>query len=409
MKILHVCPTFTPDSIGGAEESVRLLAVAQKEWGQDVKVHVLAPSPRLSSAPENVEMDGVTVHRVPNPYRFWFPDWKKSSPLVRRIAKVEEVLRPGRYKDMKSVIEQVKPDILNTHSMVSLSPAIWRWGQACGAAVVHTLRDYDFLCIRSNLTKGGRQCAGHCNTCKIYCASKRVVGERYIDAVVGIGRDVLDTHFRYGLFGGISRNRTRIIWNSEAPSNDAWGPVKNLSRQSALRVGYLGRYSAEKGVSTLLAALQTVAKSVDLVLNCAGFSEADLNAEDRATIEAIPKKNFLGWVKPAEFLRDAVDVLIVPSLYPEPFGRVVLDAMRFGVPVICTNNGGPAEIMGEELAPWMFSPGSTDQLIKLLSGFSDGNYDYKNYDARRNFVRDSVSDRLVSDKYLSLYRDLSNK
>ena len=53
---------------------------------------------------------------------------------------------------------------------------------------------------------------------------------------------------------------------------------------------------------------------------------------------------FLGERQDVREILAALDVLIVPS-WEEPFGRVVLEAMSMGVPVIATNVGGPAEIV----------------------------------------------------------------
>jgi glycosyltransferase involved in cell wall biosynthesis len=42
----------------------------------------------------------------------------------------------------------------------------------------------------------------------------------------------------------------------------------------------------------------------------------------------------------------ALDILIAPS-WEEPFGRVLIEAMAMGVPVIATSVGGPAEIISD--------------------------------------------------------------
>ncbi len=41
------------------------------------------------------------------------------------------------------------------------------------------------------------------------------------------------------------------------------------------------------------------------------------------------------------------DVLIIPSRWPEPFGRVILDAYKYCMPVIGTNMGGIPEIVDQ--------------------------------------------------------------
>ena len=41
------------------------------------------------------------------------------------------------------------------------------------------------------------------------------------------------------------------------------------------------------------------------------------------------------------------DVLVVPSIWDEPFGRVVIEGNSYGLPVICSNKGGIPEIINE--------------------------------------------------------------
>jgi L-malate glycosyltransferase len=53
---------------------------------------------------------------------------------------------------------------------------------------------------------------------------------------------------------------------------------------------------------------------------------------------------FLGEREDVPELLAALDVLLVPS-WAEPFGRVVIEGMAMGVPVIATAEGGPAEII----------------------------------------------------------------
>ena len=45
------------------------------------------------------------------------------------------------------------------------------------------------------------------------------------------------------------------------------------------------------------------------------------------------KTTYLGWVDPNSFY-PLIDVLVVPSIWAEPFGYVCIEALSFGVPVI---------------------------------------------------------------------------
>jgi len=65
-------------------------------------------------------------------------------------------------------------------------------------------------------------------------------------------------------------------------------------------------------------------------------------------------------------LLHAADVVVVPSLYGEPFGRVVIEAMATGCPVVASRTGGIPEILTGELDRLLFEPGNVPELASLL-------------------------------------------
>ena len=67
--------------------------------------------------------------------------------------------------------------------------------------------------------------------------------------------------------------------------------------------------------------------------------------------------HFTGWLS-AEELADwyrRADILAVPSWY-EPFGMVVLEGMLYGLPILASNIGGPAEILEQERTALLVPP-----------------------------------------------------
>jgi glycosyltransferase involved in cell wall biosynthesis len=70
----------------------------------------------------------------------------------------------------------------------------------------------------------------------------------------------------------------------------------------------------------------------------------------------------------APFRRDvaslltALDVYVHPSILPEPFGLVVLEAMAAGRPVVATAHGGPLEMIEDGVSGYLVEPGNADAL-----------------------------------------------
>lgn len=79
------------------------------------------------------------------------------------------------------------------------------------------------------------------------------------------------------------------------------------------------------------------------------------------------KRNYLlknikysGWLSDRKKLFSSIDVLIVPSVWSEPFGRVSVEAIRSGVPVLVSNVGGLPETVDSKF----IVPGPTIQSWK---------------------------------------------
>jgi len=62
----------------------------------------------------------------------------------------------------------------------------------------------------------------------------------------------------------------------------------------------------------------------------------------------------------------ALDVLVLPSTYPEPLGRVVLEAMASARPVVATNHGGPVEIVRDGETGYLVLPGDPQKTAEAI-------------------------------------------
>ncbi len=88
------------------------------------------------------------------------------------------------------------------------------------------------------------------------------------------------------------------------------------------------------------------------------------------------------------------------STRPEPFGRVILEAMACGVPVIAAAEGGPLEIVGEDErsrqeAGWLAEPRNPAALARVLrEGLSLSRGELRSIGARgRERAEDQFSGR----------------
>ena len=92
-----------------------------------------------------------------------------------------------------------------------------------------------------------------------------------------------------------------------------------------------------------------------------------------------------------------MDILLMFS-YAEGFGRVTVEAMSFGVPVIGFNNAGTTEIIKDKRNGYLFN--TKEEFIQcfeeLISNNSIYNYIRKNafYDSRKEFNKTLYTERI---------------
>lgn len=143
---------------------------------------------------------------------------------------------------------------------------------------------------------------------------------------------------------------------------------------------YYGRLTRSKGVVALLEAwgrVQTTSRvlvgSAPLpprpVLVLAGALYPDDEAAVRAGIAALPDGSVLTVPERDDVvpLLHAADLVVAPSLEPEGFGRVVVEAMSTGRPVVAAASGGTAEILADEWARFTVDPSDVGALADAIT------------------------------------------
>lgn len=145
------------------------------------------------------------------------------------------------------------------------------------------------------------------------------------------------------------------------------------ARRDGVVVGYVGRFAPHKGVDVLLAAV-TGDQRLTLRLAGAGPQQAELSAlvERLGLLGRVEFVGSLGQDALPDFYR-SLDVLAVPSLptpsWLEQFGRVAVEAMACGVPVVASDSGALADVVGG--AGLLVPPGDVDRLREALLRVGD--------------------------------------
>jgi len=140
------------------------------------------------------------------------------------------------------------------------------------------------------------------------------------------------------------------------------------------RLLFVGNLIPRKGLHHLLDALSSLPQQ-DWHLTVIGGSELDppyaRTIRDRiAALRLADKIDLLGRRSREELVERLKEshLLAVPSSY-EGFGIVYLEAMRFGLPVIAGDAGGPREIVSHGVNGFLVPPGDPAALSRYLEAF----------------------------------------
>ena len=119
-------------------------------------------------------------------------------------------------------------------------------------------------------------------------------------------------------------------------------------------VFFSGRLTREKGILELIQAIKQIKDipHIKLIIAGASFYGKDSNIssfvkrlqeESESIKEQVVFTGFIDYQDMPSYLKVA-DVVVVPSMWEEPFGLTVLEAMAAGVPLIATRCGGIPEV-----------------------------------------------------------------
>lgn len=305
------------------------------------------------------ERHGVLVRPLQARNPLWIADSARYPSPVRLANKAITVLNGRVASEFGRLLDDIGPDVLHTHSMVELPPTIWNQAARRGVPIVHTLHDYDLLCIRGALFKDGRKCQPRHAACRVLSAPKRALHQR-IDAVAAVSRSVLDVHLEHGLFAHLPPERRRVVWN---PAKLDRGRQARRSRVAGdpVRFGFLGRLVEEKGLGPLLAACRELPRT-GWTLRIAGKGHEQPAFEAQAA--GLPIR-FEGYVDAGTFLAD-IDVLICAPLWDEPFGLTTLEAYAAGCRVIGSTQGVIGEVVDRIEPGWTVPPGDVPALAAAM-------------------------------------------
>jgi len=385
-------PSAYPPSLGGVEELTRHLALTLVDAGDEVEVWTGLPDDR---APETVEVrDGIVVRRLPLPLPA--TNW---SSMLRAVT-----TGPRTLFSLRRAADAFRPDVLHVQCFGPNGAYATALSRITGIPLVITLQgetvmdDTDIFevstVLRASLRAGIKRAAA-VTACSAFTLA--------------------DAEDRFGLAPG----RGLVIPNgvaleAEGAKDEASDPPAPFhpvpGDPDRPYILALGRVVEKKGFDLLVSAYAAMAadqRTADLVV--AGSGPALEGLERMASELGVGDRvHFVGRLSRRDVASamSGATVFVMPSRL-EPFGIVVLEAWRAGVPVVATNRGGAPEFVDDGRTGVLVDPFDTQALAAALGGLLAD-------DARRLAIGQAGHERVraydwptVAQRYRTLYAELA--
>jgi glycosyltransferase involved in cell wall biosynthesis len=194
------------------------------------------------------------------------------------------------------------------------------------------------------------------NTAKLVIANSQAAQQAFIQA------------------GG--KTKSQVVYNGFVVDRYNISPDKITTLRQQLQVddqfvvGHFSRLSPWKGQHILLAALAACPANVTaLFVGDALFGEDEYVQQLHQQVEQLGLKNrvqFLGFREDIPALMRACNLVAHTSTAPEPFGRVIIEAMLSQRPIVAAAAGGVMELIEHDRTGWLSSPGDVAALTSII-------------------------------------------
>ena len=342
MRIAAISHLASPEAPTGAEKS--LVALAEVLAGRGHELGVVAPGPWCLGS--KLEASGIEVVTIRS-RSCWLVQWGPQ-PVVRQVLRYLRYRLPDPgYRRMMVWLDRFWPDVVYVNCLPQLKAAAA--ARALGLPVVWHIREI--------LPPGHRR----------RWFARRL--KRDATRIVAVSHAVAEWLDDEGL-----GERVTVVHNGcDVPRDQAASSVMRESFGLPIEgvfVGFFAQLVSHKGAIDLVqAGSRAMAQVPSLFVVIAGSGPADEIERLRAEIAKSPFSQRFFVLPPQREvwnLLAAVDMAAVPSLWPDPLPRTVMEAMAAGRPVVAYRCGGVPEMITEGETGFMVEPGDREGLAERI-------------------------------------------
>ena len=356
MKVCYISSFYPPLTFGGAEIYVR--RVAEKSVQKDLEVIVITTASKISVKPSIEEKNGVKIYRF-HPLNIYALYNTLSKPtLIKPIWYGIDLLNLHSYKIIKNILIKEKPDIVHIHNFKGFSLA-FNAVKSLNLPLIFTAHDYFLECPNENLFRSSyKVCHDSPITCRLYAKIQKHLKDNKPDIVTAPSQFVIDKFKKDGFFEDV---RTMKL-----PLGIELGENKKTEKDyESIDILYVGRLNRYKGAHILIKAFKQLEhKNIHLHI----IGEGKDTEELKEIAESDPNITFYGFVPEKKLisLYKKSNIAVVPSIWYEVFGIVIIESFKYSTPVIGSNIGGIPELIEDGYNGLLLEAGNVGKLKKAL-------------------------------------------
>ncbi|PWQ85263.1 glycosyltransferase family 1 protein [Stenotrophomonas maltophilia] len=330
------------------------------------------------------------------------------------------VFSVGSYFAVTRAIREFQPEVVHVHNFFPLiSPSVFYACKRERVPVVFTLHNYRILCPTATLEYDGEVVLKSLKDGPWWALRQRVFQGSlagtfvlcsmiYIHARMGTWNRMVDrfitpseTSRRNFLEGGLPSHRLAVKPHFVEIDEDAPQPRSGFL--------YVGRLSAEKGVSVLLRAIHALAHSSPSIGKDAFCIVGGGPMEQHCLDAGVHSLGAMQASGVQEMMRSAT-ALIVPSVCQETFGLVIIEAYACGLPVIASRIGAFEELVVEGQTGLTFEAGNAEDLAAKIKWAAEHPLEMMRMgsQARSRYVDRYTAERNIN-LLVSIYREAAEE